>query len=410
MPRTELVVALGLAFSACTATIGGSNPGGGGGGGSDGGMSCLDSCTAGTFTCQGIGLSTCSVGADGCLAWSTPVPCPATQTCSLGFCADHDTWSSSTGMPRARAQFGLAATANSLYVAGGMAGIGSLAAVDVYAIATNTWTSVASLPTPTASPVSLAGPDGRIYTIGGHYPAGDTATCVTNGPVTTCTYAPAYTASIAYSPAANSWTRIAEIPTQRLYMAGATGPDGLLYIMGGATGSSLITTSSVEAYNTTTGSWQTIANMPTPRARLAAVTGPDGKIYALGGMTGSAPNSDTTETALTTAERYNPATKAWEAVAAMTTPRINFAAAVGIDGRIYVFGGETGMFKAGEKQLASVEAYTPATNTWAPVASLPANTINHGAAAGNSPQLVVIGGQTQEFDGMERSSVVSYTP
>lgn len=410
MRRTELFVALGLALSACTASIGGPGNGNPGGGSNDGGMQCVDACQADTFTCQGVGLSTCSVGSDGCLAWSTPVACPGTQTCSLGFCGDHDTWSSASDMPRARAQFGLAASADYLYVVGGMVAVGSLADVDVYSIAAGTWTSVAPLPTPTASPVSLAGPDGRIYTIGGHYPAGDTATCVTNGPVTTCTYAPAYTASIAYSPAVGSWTGIAEIPTQRLYMAGVTGPDGLLYIMGGATGSSLVTTSSVEAYNTTTGSWQTIADMPTPRARLAAVTGPDGKIYALGGMTGYAPNSTDTETALATAERYNPATQAWESIAAMTTPRLNFAAAVGIDGRIYVFGGETGMFKAGEQQLASVEAYTPATDTWAPVASLPASTINQGAAAGKPPELLVIGGQTQEFDGMERSSVVSYTP
>jgi N-acetylneuraminic acid mutarotase len=404
MRRIALVVALGLA--ACSGSVPASNGNGnpGGGSGTDGGTSCLDACSAGTIECNGTGESACAVGPDGCLAWSTPVACPGTQTCSLGFCANHNTYSSLTSMPDARAVFGTAATADHVYVVGGMAGATNYASMNVYAFATDSWTTVA-LPGPTASPVALAGPDGRIYSITGYVPADDVATCVNS----TCTYSITYTAASAYSPAAG-WTAIAEIPTQRVAAAGATGPDGLLYVVGGATGSSLLATTSVEAYNTTTGAWQTIAGMATPRARHAVVTGPDGKIYALGGTSGIAANSTDPEPATTSAERYNPTTKAWEPIADMLKPRLNFAAAAGIDGRIYAFGGETAWLTGDGTQPASVEAYTPATNTWQLVASMPLSTLNQGAAVGASPLLLVIGGQGADFDGKERASVAAYTP
>eukprot|EP00966_Prymnesium_polylepis_P169740 3924444-Prymnesium_polylepis.1 len=58
--------------------------------------------------------------------------------------------------------------------------------------------------------------------------------------------------------------------------------------------------------------------------------------------------------------RYEPSKGAWTEVAPMCTPREYVGAAV-LDGRIYVAGGQDD-----ELDLASVERYSPADNTWAP--------------------------------------------
>ena len=67
-------------------------------------------------------------------------------------------------------------------------------------------------------------------------------------------------------------------------MAAALGPDGLIYVMGGANYAPTIYRTLYSYDPATAGAaWVKQENMPTPRANLAAVTGPDGLIYAIGG-------------------------------------------------------------------------------------------------------------------------------
>ena len=80
----------------------------------------------------------------------------------------------------------------------------------------------------------------------------------------------------------------------------------------------------------------------------------DGKLYAVGGYGAGA---------LSSVERYDPATNAWEAVAPMATARCHLAVAV-LDGKVYAVGG----FSGGD--LSSVERYDPATNAWQVVAPM----------------------------------------
>jgi hypothetical protein len=83
------------------------------------------------------------------------------------------------------------------------------------------------------------------------------------------------------------WTSKAAMPTARRGVAAATGPDGLIYVFGGADAST-IPVSTVEAYNPATDSWTTKAPMPTPRQYPAAALGADGLIYVFGGFYGYA--------------------------------------------------------------------------------------------------------------------------
>jgi len=72
---------------------------------------------------------------------------------------------------------------------------------------------------------------------------------------------------------------------------------------------------------------------------------------------------------LSSVERYDPATNAWEAVAPMSTARSYSAAAV-FDGKLYVMGG----FDGQRRLLSSVERYDPARNEWVSMASMALNT------------------------------------
>ena len=93
--------------------------------------------------------------------------------------------------------------------------------------------------------------------------------------------------------------------------------------------------------------------MATARVNPAAAA-LDGKLYAMGGYSGD--GSD-----LSSVERYDPATNAWEAVAPMATGRYYHAVAA-LDGKLYAVGGYNNGF------LSSVERYDPAVGAWEAVA------------------------------------------
>ena len=85
----------------------------------------------------------------------------------------------------------------------------------------------------------------------------------------------------------------------------------------------------------------------------------DGKLYAIGGY------DDDENEALSSVERYDPATNAWEAVAPMAEARSRLAVAV-LDGKLFAVCGYNGDF------LSSVERYDPAVGAWEAVAPMAA--------------------------------------
>ncbi|MDF2259043.1 kelch repeat-containing protein [Streptantibioticus ferralitis] len=126
--------------------------------------------------------------------------------------------------------------------------------------------------------------------------------------------------------------------------------------------------------------------MPTGRSGLAAATAPCPEnvnglsgtcVYAIGGFKGST---------LNTVEAYSPATNTWATLPSMPTARANLAAAAAtcpkaIERRkatcVYALGGTNG------SDLNTVEAYNPAANVWATLPSMP--TARQGLAGAAAP-------------------------
>lgn len=119
---------------------------------------------------------------------------------------------------------------------------------------------------------------------------------------------------------------------------------------------------------------------PVLRDNLGVAAGLDGRIYVVGGQPFGGG-------ALDVLEAYDVVASRWTRLAPMPTPRLQLGAATGRDGRIYAIGGQTR-----DGFLSRVEAYDPAANAWGRCTDMP--TARSDAAVVTVPdgRIFVIGG------------------
>jgi len=192
-----------------------------------------------------------------------------------------------------------------------------------------------------------------------------------------------------YDPVTDTWEVIAPYPIALQYAA-AVEINGTLYVYGGLSG----TTGREEAlykYDSVTNAWSSVSysqtNRPGPVYAHSTVT-IDGKMYLFGGQT----------TGTTNALRVlTPVTNSWAAKAAAPVARRHHSA-VAIDGKMYMFGGNMANNTAGTKTLY---VYDPVTNIWTQKASAPTARYYHSA--------VVIAGKMYVFGGIDDVGVTPDT-
>ena len=258
------------------------------------------------------------------------------------------TWSEAAPLSEERVRLAAGVVDGKLYAVGGehrtaRTSWQARSTVEVYDPATDTWAPVTPLPSPRAS-LAAGVVDGKLYAVGGLY-AGQVLSKVE-----------------VYDPATDTWSEVAPMNgPRRSFAAGVV--DGKLYAVGGydgGGGTDFVGT--VEAYDPATDTWTQKASLPTLRAYLTAgVVG--GKLYAVGG--------EKSPDRLDAVEAYDPATDTWAAVAPMPTARSKLVAGV-VFGKLYALGGESGgVFNS--VRIDAVEAYDPATDTWAAAAPMPTN-------------------------------------
>ncbi|MBF6614790.1 MAG: hypothetical protein IVW55_16895, partial [Chloroflexi bacterium] len=196
------------------------------------------------------------------------------------------------------------------------------------------------------------------------------------------------------------------LPAPR-FGSGVAAFNGKLYVIGGSD-DSLTGTNSVYEYDPArqAGSrWRAKASMPTARLYLGAAV-VDGTIYAIGGLPG-----DLTD--LATVEAYNPATDSWSARHSMSLPR-GGVAAVGVDSRQPGCGGFLYALGGGwTNYTASAERYNPATDSWQPIStmSVPRRSL-FGAYSPITEALVALGGWTGDYQSIAETIQCNgdYTP
>lgn len=167
--------------------------------------------------------------------------------------------------------------------------------------------------------------------------------------------------------------------------AGGAAVDGKLYMVGGKTATSHVST--LYIYDPVTDLWTSGPNLPGPAVENPAVVGFNGKLYVFGGST--QPFSG----AVTNATVFDPTTSTWTSLAPMSTGRGGATAAV-LNDNIYVVGG----LDANGASLASVEVYNIATNTWNTATPMATRRDNPGSAV-IAGKLYIFGGRTREANG-----------
>ena len=282
-----------------------------------------------------------------------------------------------------------------LYVIGGWGEGKARGANYEYDPAADKWTKKSSMPRP-AHHAALAAFNGKIYAFGGFV-------APEKSPLPIGAAWQPVDDAWEYDPATDSWKALAPLPT-KLGSAVAVEVLGKIQVIGGATtieGSktpfftfmgpcNVLSTNF--SYDPATDKYQSRKPMSVPRnhAFAAAV---NNRIYVIGGRTGHAFIMAATNT--DAVEEYDPANDLWSAPKDRM-PTARSGGASGTDGRrIYVAGGEVttkqlvGAFRA-------IEAYDPATNSWATLPPMPMP--RHGVAGG------VINGRFHLVSGMVTSA------
>jgi len=175
-----------------------------------------------------------------------------------------------------------------------------------------------------------------------------------------------------------AWNSLASLSYARGQHGMVAHPNGNIYVFGGYTADSVYT--SLEIYNIVSGTWSTGTPMPFRDRGMATAIDNDGYIYSfnsLGYETGSL--------------RYDPDSDTWDTIAIAPVEGLWEAAAVtGLDGRIYVFGGEgTGP----SNPLNLVQIYDPASDRWSTGSPMPTPRFQHSAVRGPTGYIYVMGGR-----------------
>jgi len=232
-----------------------------------------------------------------------------------------NTWSTAAAMINQRKSFGSTNLNNLFYAIGGIDTTYYWTTTpsilnERYDPVANTWTSLASMPTPRYG-CTAAAANGRVYVMGGETgPAGY----------------PNTNANEEYNPGTNTWQIRAPMPESLRY-AGAVNFNNLIYVYGGSRNTG-IKNEFVYVYNPTTNTWSTASGtMPTPRSTLM----PDSLrnfMMTVGGAYGAS-----TETNV--AEFYYPGTGTWISETPMNYARYG-PGFVRVDSFVYCIGGTYG--------------------------------------------------------------------
>ena len=272
-------------------------------------------------------------------------------------------WEQITELPTWRIGADAAAVNGKIYLIGGFdfhENLGgrapALSTVDVYDTRTNTWHTVANMPTPRVA-ARTAVFSNEIYTFGGYDRKGPRG-------------AFRYKKNVEmYDTGTDAWVKKRDMPTLRNGFMPAV-VDGKIYVIGGSVHDKKldrdVATGLVEVYDPLTDKWEKRANMPTERGRTDAVV-VDGKIYVLGGYNWQwGPLVDKFVTSI---EEYNPKTDQWHELPDMPMLKFWFAS-VAIDNEIYTMGGAYTPGGNRITRFGDVDVYNPTTNKWREVQAL----------------------------------------
>lgn len=269
-------------------------------------------------------------------------------------------WTRLADLPAGVGRFAAVEHAGKIYVLGGY---DTSAAVYVYDIAGDSWSTGPALPRGTDNN-GAAVHDGKIFVFGGE----------------------AARALQVFDTATASWLTGASLPTVR-FASTVSVLDNKAHLIGGWNYSNTASASlaSHERFDFASQTVEPGLLAPLMEARNCATAAViDGAIYVAGGRQPGIRDHDSQP--LKTVEMYNPVADGWDVRADMNTARACAAGAV-LDGKFYVFGGEL----PAPRIHKTVERFDPVGNSWEALPDMPYH-VSGAAVVAVGDDLYVIGG------------------
>ncbi len=271
-----------------------------------------------------------------------------------------DAWEQEAPLPVPVGQDAVAATGGKVFVAGGCSSCNSpyvvTSTLQIYDIATGTWTFGASLPAPVEAAAGAA-LNGKFYVIGG-----DDGTA-------------AVTTAYIYDIATNTWSTGAALPDANgRTNTAATVAGGLIYVFGGAyiQGGNTFPIDTMLSYDPTANSWAMLASANLGGAGNYARVSPfgTGQLFITDGGDGSFNPVATTHV-------YDIATNSYTAGPTLNNARLGHAQGTLPDGRVIVYAGmDTSSSATNSTELLTTPPpCTTATPTAAPSATATATEV-----------------------------------
>jgi len=224
-----------------------------------------------------------------------------TATCEEYCVSDQVVMPSDIVLTSPKSGFGALLLKDNIYIAGGNDGHSSMTTFESYNMRLKKWTTLAPLASRKEEMAIVAGPDLKIYVIGGF--GGSNKKCLNEVE--------------RYDPVKGVWETIAPLNTARRALAAVTLPDGI-YAIGGYDGENYLST--VEKYEESTNEWVFVASMNYPRCTLSAVISNDYRnIFVMGGFDNGP---------LKTVEKYSVIDGTWEIIQPMHFRRFMHAAVI----------------------------------------------------------------------------------
>ncbi len=187
-----------------------------------------------------------------------------------------------------------------------------------------------------------------------------------------------------YDPTTGTWSSTSSMTTSRSGHTATLLPSGKVLVAGGYHVGSELTAS--ELYDPATGTWSSTGNLNTPRSRHTATLLANGNVLVAGGDT----NGNTVDTAISSAELYDPATGSWTNTGGLSTARDTHTATLLPNGKVLVAGGWHVYYGYGI--INATELYDPATGTWSNTGSLNTARAFHTATLLPNGKVLVAGG------------------
>jgi Kelch motif len=239
-------------------------------------------------------------------------------------------------MPTARAGLGLVGVLTTpstgpeddLVAVGGVDASGNpVGAVEMFSFRTGSWTALPNLPTPRGYLAVVSANNGGIYAIGGVDASRKSVSKVE-----------------AFDQATNTWFAVSSLNVARSHFGAVFGIPAVIYAVGGIDDDGNVLNSTEVFALVNNGPWFFSTPINQARSDFGIVAAADGFLHIFGGRSATAD--------LNSVEGYNFNTQAWTVEPETLPSRERFLSGVeGIDGNVYLFGGETARKKFPGKAL-----------------------------------------------------------